>query len=86
MNKMSLEKKRNEICGSGKREKARKTYSVPFRLPGNSHGVTETRTWILSDGRRAANRLRHGTANNNFTNIFLIFISTSELSLITQTF
>ena len=60
---MSVEKWWNEICGREKREKPReKPTQIPFRPPRNPHGGTETRTRDPSDGRRAANRLRHEAA------------------------
>ena len=59
MDEMSVEKRWNEICGRGKREKPTQT---PFRPPRNPHGVTEMRTRDPSGGRRAPNRLRHEAA------------------------
>ena len=59
----SVEKWCNEICGRGKREKPReKPVQTLFRLPRNSHGVTETRIRDPSGGRRAFNRLHHEAA------------------------
>ena len=74
---MSVEKWWNEICGRRKREKPReKPTQTPFRPPRNPHRVTETRTRDPSDGRRAANRLRHEAALTNNTIIIYLFIIT----------
>ena len=56
MNEMRVEKWWNEIYDKGKREKLleKPTYT-PFRLLGNSLGVTKTRTRDPSGTRRASN-------------------------------
>ena len=68
MDEMSVEKWWNEICGRGKRKKPReKPTQTPFLPPRNPHGVTETRTWDPSGGRRTPNRLRHEAARLSYT-------------------
>ena len=47
----------------GKQKKTREEPTqTPFRAPRNPHRVTETLTRDPSDGKRASNRLRYGTA------------------------
>ena len=93
MDEMSVEKWRNEICGTRKLEKPReKPTQTPFRPPRNPHGVTETGTRDPSGGRRAPNRLRHEASfiwrwmkeknnkeieNGKFKHIFILYLIVS---------
>ena len=50
------------VVGENGRNPLKKPTQTPFRPPRNPYGVTETRTWDPSGGRRAPNRLRHEAA------------------------
>ena len=85
MEEISVEKWWNEICGRGKREKAReKPTQTPFRPPRNPHGGTETQTRDPNGGRRAPNRLRHEAAPQrsswtwSVTNVKMILLKTRK--------
>ena len=78
MDEMRVEKRWNEICGRGKREKPReKPTQTQFRPPRNPHGGTETRTRDPSGGRRAPNRLRHEAA----AEIYILKLNKKLISL-----
>ena len=63
MDEMSVEKWWNEICNRERQEKPWETPTqTPFRPSRNPHGVTETRTWDPSSGRRVPNRLCYEAA------------------------